>query len=354
MDVSASGNQYGISGTVTLTNGLHLNVHFQGQVEFEVEPEKPKEPEYELLPNLVSAENGQEAAFASNSVTVRLGNGDAGYVYENWTATWSGNGNILALQLYSTDGKLHPGTYTPGSAGDSYGEGQYNIGFDLELAPGVVIPGQGSNWWTVTDGSAAASPVTEGTVTVTLENGIYTIILDQGSDGLQLKYEGAVDALLVEEEPDYSDYVVLPQILSTANNLEGAFGAVSSVTLMFGTQDVGYVYENWTATYSGTGNILTLELYSADGKLHAGKYTPAEGGTAGEGQFVLGNDLEIAPGLVIANQGSIWWSVTDGEATGEHLLDGEVKVRQTEEGFDVSYVGHDGLKLVYSGPVTIE
>ena len=351
VDVSINGSNLSLNGTVTLTNGLHLDVDFSGDVLFEIEPEVPKEPEWRILPNLVYTENGLEAGFPSNSVSVRVGDGDATYSYENWTATWGGSGSVLAIQFYSPDGRLHPGVYTPGSALDSYGEGQYNIGGNLVLGEGIVIPGQGSNLWTVSDGAATASPISAGEITVSLEDGIYTITLNQGEDGLQLKYQGAIDALAVEEEIDYSDYTPLPKLLSTANNLEGAFGAVESVTLMFGTEDVDYVYENWTATYSGTGNILTLEIYSADGALHAGSYTVGEGGA---GTFRAGYDAEVAPGVSIPNQGSIWWTVTEGVATGEHITDGKVSVREIEGGYAVRYEGHDGLKLVYQGPVSIQ
>lgn len=79
----------------------------------------------------------------------------------------------------------------------------------------------------------------------------------------------------------------------------------------------------WGNTYSGEGNYLKLELYSADGSLQPGTYkasTAADGPAAGE--FKAGN----------ASGGTQWTVFEGGKSTTEFVTDGEITVAAAADG----------------------
>lgn len=72
----------------------------------------------------------------------------------------------------------------------------------------------------------------------------------------------------------------------------------------------------WGNTYSGEGNYLKLELYSADGSVAPGTYVPAKGDNPGPGEFKPGS----------AAGGTQWTVFAGGSSTTEFVTDGEITV----------------------------
>ena len=50
-----------------------------------------------------------------------------------WQTIWHGEGNYLAIDLYSADGYLHEGTYSASAVGGVVGEGEFGIGYDTTV-----------------------------------------------------------------------------------------------------------------------------------------------------------------------------------------------------------------------------
>ena len=107
-----------------------------------------------------------------------------------WTTTYSGTGNYLALDIYSADGKLAPGTYNACATGGAIGAGEFGIGYDTEMW-GTQFFNWGTCWWTVTDGATSAQKVLDGTVTVSLDGGNYTVVLQ--SSTVNARYVGPIE-----------------------------------------------------------------------------------------------------------------------------------------------------------------
>ena len=125
-----------------------------------------------------------------------------------------------------------------------------------------------------------------------------------------------------EPEDDDTEYVEL-SILTYAGVNPG------SVSLNMATDgwSVEYVDKGnyqYEAVYTGEGYYLSTDLYSADGKIHAGSYVAnTVGGELAEGQFGIGYDKPEWGGY---NWGTCWWTVADGAATPVKVDNGEMDV----------------------------
>ena len=97
-----------------------------------------------------------------------------------WQTTWEGSGNYLAFDIYSADGSLAPGTYTASAVGGTVNEGEFGIGYDTEFW-GMTMENWGTCWWTITDGAISAEKVLDGTITVSIDGDVYTIVLESST-----------------------------------------------------------------------------------------------------------------------------------------------------------------------------
>ena len=113
---------------------------------------------------------------------------------QTWQTVWNGEGNYLALDIYSADGKLYTGTYNACETGGAIGEGQFGIGWDPGdlWGIGMVFENWGTCWWTVSGGAATAQKVVDGTLTVEVEGDVYTISLQ--SSLVNAQYVGKLSA----------------------------------------------------------------------------------------------------------------------------------------------------------------
>ena len=152
------------------------------------------EPEFEGTELSVLLSATSNLASGTNSVTINMAEeGISSTTDANWQTTWEGEGHYLALDVYSADGKLAPGTYTACAAGGQIAEGEFGIGWDPGdlWGIGMVFENWGTCWWNVSGGAATAeAKVLDGTLTVAVDGETYTITLE--SSAVNARYVGTL------------------------------------------------------------------------------------------------------------------------------------------------------------------
>lgn len=247
-----------------------------------------------------------------------------------WQTIWHGEGNYLAIDLYSADGYLHEGTYSASAVGGVVGEGEFGIGYDTTVDWGwgpVEMKDWGTCWWSVSNGAATAKKILEGTINVSKKGSKWVIelISGEGKEMIWAKFEGAIDALTDGGSEDDADYIELTTLLSATKN-QGLLTINMAQDGISSTTDPN----TWQTIWEGEGNYLATDIYSADGKLYTGEYKAcAVGGTVGEGEFGIGYDTTVDWGwgpIEVKDWGTCWWTVADGATSAEKILDGTMTV----------------------------
>ena len=250
-----------------------------------------------------------------------------------WQTIWHGEGNYLAIDLYSADGYLHEGTYSASAVGGVVGEGEFGIGYDTTVDWGwgpMEMKDWGTCWWSVSNGAATAKKILEGTINVSKKGSKWVIelISGEGKEMIWAKFEGAVDALTDGGNAggsDDADYIELTTLLSATKN-QGVLTINMAQDGISSTTDPN----TWQTIWEGEGNYLAADIYSADGKLYTGEYKAcAVGGTVGEGEFGIGYDTTVDWGwgpMEMKDWGTCWWTVADGATSAEKVLDGTMTV----------------------------
>ena len=150
------------------------------------EPEVPS-VEYVELTTLLSATSN--VANGTNSVTINMAQDGISSTMDpnTWQTVWEGEGYYLALDVYSEDGKLAPGTYTACAAGGQIGAGEFGIGWDPGdlWGIGMVFENWGTCWWAVANGTTTAEKILDGTLTVEVDGDTYTISLQSSTVNAQ-------------------------------------------------------------------------------------------------------------------------------------------------------------------------
>lgn len=247
-----------------------------------------------------------------------------------WQTIWHGEGNYLAIDLYSADGYLHEGTYSASAVGGVVGEGEFGIGYDTTVDWGwgpMEMKDWGTCWWSVSNGAATAKKILEGTINVSKKGSKWVIelISGEGKEMIWAKFEGAIDALTDGGSEDDADYIELTTLLSATKN-QGLLTINMAQDGISSTTDPN----TWQTTWEGEGNYLATDIYSPDGKLYTGEYKAcAVGGTVGEGEFGIGYDTTVDWGwgpIEVKDWGTCWWTVADGATSAVKILDGTMTV----------------------------
>ena len=320
---------YSFAGMLWLADESVIEIKSTVALVYEADPEPVK------LSTVLSATSN--LANGSQTVTMQLAQ-DGIYSemdMNTWQTIWHGEGNYLAIDLYSADGYLHEGTYSASVVGGVVGEGQFGIGYDTTVDWGwgpMEMKDWGTCWWSVSNGAATAKKILEGTINVSKKGSKWVIelISGEGKEMIWAKFEGAVDALTDPAlggggNVDDTDYVELTKLLSATKNpgvltINMAQDGISSTTDP----------NTWQTIWEGEGNYLAADIYSADGKLYTGEYMAcAVGGTVGEGEFGIGYDTTVDFGwgpMEMKDWGTCWWTVADGATSAVKILDGTMTV----------------------------
>jgi len=183
--------------------------------------------------------------------------------------------------------------------------------------------------------TVAGKNVKSGNITVTQNEDNYTILaVVFTADGAAYKLNWAGK---LEFEPD-PEPVALSVVLTASSNVDSG---TNSVTLSLATPGVSY--DAATYSYTGSGNYLAVDLYSADGYLHEGVYTAsAAGGVINEGEFGIGWDPGDlwGIGMVFENWGTCWWTV-NGTATAKKITSGTISVKQKGNKWIITWGSED-------------
>ena len=152
-------------------------------------------PEFEGTELSVLLSATSNVANGTNSVTINLSEEGISSTTDpaTWQTVWEGEGHYLALDVYSADGKLAPGTYTACAAGGQIAEGEFGIGWDPGdlWGIGMVFENWGTCWWNVAGGAAVCeAKVLDGTLTVAVDGDTYTITLE--SSAVNARYVGPI------------------------------------------------------------------------------------------------------------------------------------------------------------------
>ena len=327
--VTQGTGSYTFSGILWLAD--ESIVDFKSNVALAYEPD----PEPVKLTQVISATSN--VANGTNSVTINLGTSDISSTMDpnTWQTVWTGEGNYLAVDFYSADGYLHPGTYKPSAAGGVIAEGEYGLGWDPGdlWGIGMVFENWGTCWWTVSNGTTTAEKISSGDITVEKSGSKYTITYNH--NGLWMTFSGKIEAVDPDGtsgdtgDIDDTEYVELTNLLSATSNVANG---TKSLTLNLGTDGISSTTDpaTWQTVWEGEGNYLALDIYSEDGKLYTGTYNAcATAGTINAGEFGIGWDPGDlwGIGMVFENWGTCWWNVAGGAAVAAgKVTDGTVQV----------------------------
>ena len=324
--------------------------------------------DYVELTNLLSATSN--VANGTKSLTLNLGTDGISSTTDpaTWQTVWEGEGNYLALDIYSEDGKLYTGTYNACATAGTINAGEFGIGWDPGdlWGIGMVFENWGTCWWNVAGGAAvAAGKVTDGTVQVlvegtdlviklksTLVNAKFTYPVAQFVDGTGAPIE--VVNLGGGEEPEFEGTELSVLLSATSNVANGT----NSVTINLAEEGISSTQDptTWQTTWEGEGHYLALDVYSADGKLAPGTYTAcATGGAIAEGEFGIGWDPGDlwGIGMVFENWGTCWWSVSGGAAVAEaKVLDGTLTVAVDGDTYTIT-LESSAVNARYVGALTL-
>ena len=375
-------NQKVTEGTVTVTwKGNKWNIElisgegksmlwttFTGAIEAVTDPAlggggSVDNTDYVELTNLISATSN--VANGTKSLTLNLGTDGISSVTDptTWQTTWEGEGNYLALDIYSEDGKLYTGTYNACATGGAINAGEFGIGWDPGdlWGIGMVFENWGTCWWNVANGAAvAAGKVTDGTVEVLVEGANLVIKLKSTLVNAKFTYPAADFGIEVvnlgggNDEPEFEG-TELPVLLSATSNVANG---TKSVTINLAEEGISSTTDptTWQTTWEGEGHYLALDVYSEDGKLAPGTYTAcATGGAINAGEFGIGWDPGDlwGIGMVFENWGTCWWSVADGAAVAEaKVLDGTLTVAVDGDVYTIT-LESSAVNAQYVGPMTL-
>lgn len=329
INVAVKDATYTIEGILKLSNGENYSISWTG-----TGLAWNNLPQLKVLNTVMSAQSN--LANGQKSITLNLSDGNFTSEMDMTTyqTVYKGAGNYLAIDLYSEDGYLAAGTYTPSAAGGAINKGEYGIGWDPGdiYNMGMAFENWGTCWWTVDENAnpqASAQKITEGNITVALAGNTYTITIDNSD--LYAQFVGEIPAVTKPAEPadpweiagsvvfEHSEGLSFTMTDDTANNQTSGGAALEGVSLY------------WVQVKDAAGNLLAeLDLVTKQGATAlAGEYKvtsyPDEVGEAGNGfYFDLG---AMGWGEGVMSGGTILYG-PDGTA---YVIDAETsKVKVTE------------------------
>ncbi|MBQ7020201.1 MAG: hypothetical protein IJN30_04295 [Bacteroidales bacterium] len=288
--VAENGGTYTFDGIVKLGNGENYSFKWTGSgLAWTGLPELKK------LSVVTSAQSNLANGVKSITLNLSDGNWSSTLDMTTWQTVYTGKGNYLAIDIYSEDGYLAAGTYSPSATGGAIEKGQYGIGWDPGdiYNMGMMFENWGTCWWTVDEAATpqtSAEKITTGNITVAIdENSVYTITVDNGE--LYVQFTGEIPAVTKPAAPadpwEIAGSVVFQHegltftmTDDTANNTKQDGSALDGVTLY------------WLQIKDAAGSLVAeLDLVTKQGATSfAGEYKvtsyPDEVGEAGNGFYI--------------------------------------------------------------------
>lgn len=290
INVAVKDATYTIEGILKLSNGENYSISWTG-----TGLAWNDLPQLKVLNTVMSAQSNLASGQKSITLNLSDGNFTSEMDMTTYQTVYKGAGNYLAIDLYSEDGYLAAGTYTPSAAGGAINKGEYGIGWDPGdiYNMGIAFENWGTCWWTVDENAnpqASAQKITEGAITVALAGNTYTITID--NNDLYAQFVGEIPAVTKPAEPadpweiagsvvfEHSEGLSFTMTDDTANNQTSGGAALEGVSLY------------WVQVKDAAGNLLAeLDLVTKQGATAlAGEYKvtsyPDEVGEAGNGFYI--------------------------------------------------------------------
>lgn len=338
--VAKEGDNYTLSGTAWLEDGNVIRLHGGGSLVYEPDPEPI------ALTKCLSYTDNNPNGTASISLVLASADVSSSFNPTTYQTEYSGNGNFLAVDFYSVDGRLEPGVYSPSDASAmtpmTYGKG-WDPG-DL-WGIGIVFENWGTCWWTVADGATSAKHLEDGDINVECTAGVYTISYNK--NGIFFEFKGVIDGMPGEgggETP--VEYIEISNFLSATVN-------ESVLSLQLATDGISLTPNAWGGSdVTGDGNYLKIDLYTENGSLAPGTYTPADNSALQPFNFAMGYDPGDLWGIGIdfKNWGTAWMTRTAGEESGVNVVDGTIIVEADGNNYVVTLTS-SAVNVRYSGQI---
>lgn len=253
----------------------------------------------------------------------------------DYTTSYKGEGYDFQIQFILPDGKLHPGTYGPGTG--------YVIGAKSDWeAYGVFT---GTSWGSIANGTKTMTYITSGDIVVTKNGSKYSVFIDQGKGGVYAEFKGAIPSLDPDGGEGGSDAVEL----AFGGGISWVQYGGSTIALSFAAPGASIEYNAtfWSFVASGTGVAFNVEFFSTDGTLAPGTYTPADNGSVAEGNWLKGYDNNYG-----GFGGSVLHNVSGDADSASALTEGTFEVTKDGENYTIKTT-IDGVDYMYNGPITL-
>ncbi|MBQ3245847.1 MAG: hypothetical protein IJB06_03950, partial [Bacteroidales bacterium] len=246
----------------------------------------------------------------------------------------AGTDASASLKLVGNKYYLEPTGYTAAPV-DAAKKGNYIVGEDGST---FTVKGETVN---IDYGTINVGLADEATGAYTFSGSLWL------ADESVVKINSAVN-IVYEADPEP---IKLTTLLSATSNVASG---TNSLTINLGTDGISSTTDpaTWQTVWTGTGNYLALDIYSADGYLHEGTYTAsAAGGTINEGEFGIGWDPGDlwGIGMVFENWGTCWWDVAGGAATiNQKVTEGSVTVTRKGSKWVIELVSGEGKGMLWT------
>ena len=349
--VAENGGTYTFDGIVKLGNGENYSFSWTGSgLAWTGLPELKK------LSVVTSAQSNLASGVKSVTLNLSDGNWSSTTDMTTWQTVYTGKGNYLAIDLYSEDGYLAAGTYSPSATGGAIEKGQYGIGWDPGdiYNMGMMFENWGTCWWTVDEAATpqtSAEKITTGNITVSIdEKNVYTITVDNGE--LYVQFTGEIPAVTKPAAPATPPVLLgeYPYALGMTDQYE----QYKSVIVQFGTTDqLKFNGMAWT----GTGKVFNLTINAV--KEGDNFYIPT-------GEYAVNPDGADQPftwqgtgGMDLSEYGMgyMYWGtylsdIVDGVSTVTELKEGTIWVG-AKSGDYIIHINTQGKEyLVYQGKIS--
>ena len=222
----------------------------------------------------------------------------------------------------------------------------FDLGVYFGMDPGAFVIG---TYFFGEEGELVLAEPGE-TITVSVDGDVYTF---EGSSDWVLKGKLAATpdpGPGPGPEPQPGDEVTLSEFLSLTDY--SGYG-MNMVGIELGTEGFSYQAPDWqttwTPTYPVDGQFIKLELYAEGGVVAPGTYVPsAANGTVNAGEFNLGADNGWG-----GFNGTSWFTVASGAATGVAVTDGTVTVSEAGGVYTIA-IATTAVTATYTGKLSAE
>ncbi|MCI1786006.1 MAG: hypothetical protein LKI59_07720 [Bacteroidales bacterium] len=240
---------------------------------------------------------------------------------------YSGTGEVLCLKFIGSKYYLESNGFTPASSSSAV-DGNYITG------------NEGSMFYKVSSGTASSIQISSGTITVVKSDSVYRF---SGAlwlaDGSIIRFNNTHDITYKK----IVNVVTLTKVLSASTN-DGIY------TLQLATSGVSSYFDmsTYKTVYTGTGYLLSMQFIGSG--LIAGSYTGAAKNSAEDGNYINGflNDTYASYGVTYPD-GSLIYTVTDGNAAAAYIGNGTATVTLNEDGTTTLYLDQDSNAYTFTG-----